>query len=417
MSQSSDVDVVIIGAGAAGLAAGKAARKAGLSFRVIEARDRIGGRTVTDSRFGAPVDGGATFIHFSDKNPWTGIAADLGIATEAGNWRRGGYRAYADGVLEPEDVELARRQGRNRMWERADEVDFDHDLSFAALVEGADDGVRQAAHAMARGAVGEEPDRISVADYLRLYEGGNLIVPAGYGTLVQRYGSDVPVALGVRATAIDWSGKGVAVTTTAGTLRAAAAVVTVPLGVLKAGSLRFTPGLPREMTSALDGLGMGALSKMILSFEGTRLGATPDMHLVEVAGRNPGMSFEMWPFGQNVVVAWYGADYAREINRLGEDEALRHMLDRLVRIVGPEARAAYRGGVRYGWSADPFSVGSYSYARPGQARARDVLRRPIGERIWLAGEAMAGKASMTVAGAHQTGEQAVAAIAAKLRRR
>jgi len=369
---------------------------------------------VTDTGFGVPVDGGATFIHYSDKNPWTAIAAELGVATDHGNWRRGGYRAYRDGVAEPEDVELARRQGRNQLWELTDSIDFDHDLSFAALVAKAPAGVQQAAYSMSRGAIGEEPERVSVADYIRLYDGGNLVVPQGYGTLVARFGEGVPVKLGVAATAIDWSGQGVKVATSSGEIRARAAIITVPLGVLKAERIGFTPALPREMLTALDGLAMGALSKMILKFEGTRLDATPDMHLIETGGAEPGMSFEMWPFGQDVVVAWYGADYARRINDLPEEEAVRHMLARLVRIVGRDAEKAFRGGRRYGWSADPFSIGSYSYARPGQGRARDILRMPVGNRLWFAGEAMAGRASMTVGGAHQTGQHAVEMIAARL---
>ena len=104
-----------------------------------------------------------------------------------------------------------------------------------------------------------------------------------------------------------------------------------------------------------------------------------------------------------------------QINLLNEQDAIRHMLERLVKIVGPEANRAFRGGVRFGWSADPFALGGYSYAVPGQARARDALRRPVGERLWFAGEACAGKASMTVAGAHETGAHAAQAIAAKLR--
>jgi NADPH-dependent 2,4-dienoyl-CoA reductase/sulfur reductase-like enzyme len=75
LAADADPDVVIVGAGAAGLSAAHAARAAGLRFVVVEARSRIGGRTVTDIRLGAPFDGGATFIHFADKNPWTGIAA------------------------------------------------------------------------------------------------------------------------------------------------------------------------------------------------------------------------------------------------------------------------------------------------------------------------------------------------------
>lgn len=414
VAQSSDVDVAIIGAGAAGLAAAHTATARGLTYTMIEARNRIGGRTVTDSSLGAPVDGGATFIHFSDKNPWTKIAGDLGIEARVGNWRSGGFRAYTNGRPVPDDEEIARRQGRNKMWELAENIDYDNDLSFAKLVEAAPKPVMQAAYSMSRGAVGEEPDRVSVADYIRLYDGSNLIVPSGYGTLVARYGAGLPVSLETVATAIDWSGQGVRITTNRGEIRAKTCVITVPLGVLKAEKIKFTPALPRDTLTALDGLKMGALSKIALRFEGARFDVPTGMHLVETGDDAPGMSFEMWPFGSDIAVCWYGADYARRINEMPSDEAIRHMLDRLVRIVGPEANKAFRGGVRYGWSSDPFSVGSYSYAVPGKARARDALRRPVGDRLWIVGEAVGGKASMTVAGAHQTGEHAIEAIATKL---
>lgn len=416
VGQNSDVDVVIIGAGAAGLAAARTAKASGLSFVVIEARQRIGGRTVTDTSLGVPFDGGATFIHFSDKNPWTQIAADLGVATQAGNWRSGGFREFSDGKP-VENAGFGQRSGRGAVWELAEDVDYSNDVSFADLVAKAPPDVAAAAHSMTRGAVGEEPDRVSVADYIRLYDGSNLVIPSGYGALVARYGADVPVRLGVAAKAIDWSGRGVRVTTDQGEIRAQTAVITLPLGVLKAEGVKFTPKLPKETQSALDGLAMGALSKLALKFEGDRFGAKPDMHFVELRGANPGMSFEMWPFNSDIVVCWFGADYAREINRLGEDGAVRHMLDRFVKIVGEDARKAFRGGRHFGWSADPFALGGYSYAKPGQARARDVLRKPIGDRMWFAGEMCAGKASMTVAGAQQTGEQAVHSIAAKLKGR
>lgn len=411
-----DLDVVIIGAGAAGLSAAHAARAAGLRFSVVEARSRIGGRTVTDTRLGAPFDGGATFIHFSDKNPWTGIAAQLGIETVAGGWRRGGFREFRDGQQLAAHVGDGLRQARNKLWELAEDIDFDHDLSFAQLVDKAADDTRAAAYSMSRGAVGEEPERVSVADYLRLYEGSDHIVPSGYGALVAAYGRDIPVSLNTVVEAIDWSGQGVALTTNRGSICAKTAVITVPLGVLKAERIRFSPALPNDTLRALDGLAMGALSKIALRFAGTRFGAPQDMFFVDLPGRLPGMSFELWPFGSDLVVCWFGADYARGINALGEEGATRHMLDRFAALVGSDAHKAFAGAVHYGWSADPHALGSYSYARPGQARARDLLRRPVGNRLWFAGEACAGKASMTVAGAHETGEHAIKSIASMLRR-
>ena len=76
---SPDVDIVVIGAGAAGLAAAKQIRAAGQSFVVLEARARIGGRALTDASLGAPFDAGAQFIHWAERNPWRRIAADLGV--------------------------------------------------------------------------------------------------------------------------------------------------------------------------------------------------------------------------------------------------------------------------------------------------------------------------------------------------
>lgn len=416
-AMSAEVDIAIIGAGAAGLTAAKTAQGLGLTFVLIEARDRIGGRTVTDTSFGQPFDGGASFIHFSDKNPWTKIAEDLGIETTFGGWRGAGFREYRDGVELAPGAPGSAFAGRGRLWDFAEDIDEDRDLSFAQMVEKAPPEVAAAGHSLARGAVGEEPERVSVADYARLYEGGNRVVPSGHGTLVARFGESVPVRLGVQATAIDWRGPGVVVKTAAGDIKAKKAVITVPIGVLKAEKIRFTPPLPNAHARALDGLGMGALSKIGLKFEGDRFGTAPGMFFSEVRGERPGLSFEMFPWDRDHVVVWYGADYAREINRMSDEAAADHMLERLARIVGGNARKAFRAARRYGWSEDPFALGSYSYAKPGQARARDVLRRPISDRIWLAGEAMAGKASMTVGGAHQTGEQAVQSIAAKLRGR
>lgn len=416
LAADADPDVVIVGAGAAGLSAAHAARAAGLRFVVVEARSRIGGRTVTDTRLGAPFDGGATFIHFSDKNPWTGIAERLGVETQEGGWRRGGYREFRDGQQLAAHAGDGLRQGRNKLWELAEDIDFTNDQSFARLVEQAPEEVRAAAYSMSRGAVGEEPDRVSVADYIRLYEGSNRIVPTGYGALVAAYGQDVPVALETVVSAIDWSGKGVRLATNKGEIRAKTAVITVPLGVLKAERIRFTPALPTETQRALDGLAMGALSKIALRFRDARFDAPPNMFFVDLPGRLPGMSFELWPFGSDLVVCWFGADYARQINALGEQGAVAHMLDRFAALVGEDARKAYAGGVHYGWSEEPFALGSYSYAKPGQARARDTLRRPVGNRLWFAGEACAGKASMTVGGAHETGEHAVKSIASMLRR-
>jgi monoamine oxidase len=416
LSQSADYDVAIVGAGAAGLSAARLCQKKGLSFVVLEAQNRIGGRTVTDTSLGAAFDGGATFIHFSEKNPWTKFAEELGVEAKFGSWRSGGYRAFSDGVPISDDVETARRQGRSKLWELMNDIDESNDLSFEALAKNASPEAAVAARSMMRGAVGEEPDRVSVADYGRLYDGSNLVVPSGYGTLVEKFGADIPVKLSTPVTAIDWSKTAyVSLTTPAGVVRAQKVVVTVPISVLQAEKIKFAPRLPDETIRALNGMKMGALSKLAMKFEGDRFGAPTDMHFVETGDNAPQMSFELWPYDRDIVICWFGADYARQINAQGEQAALQHMLDRFVKIVGADARKSFRGGKHFGWSADPWALGSYSYAVPGRARARDELRRPVANRIWFAGEATAGRASMTVGGATLSAETAVETIYARLK--
>ncbi|MBV9077485.1 MAG: FAD-dependent oxidoreductase, partial [Methylobacteriaceae bacterium] len=241
---SADPDILVVGAGAAGLAAARRLLALGRSVTVVEARDRLGGRVHTDDRLGIAFDAGAQYIHWAERNPWREIASELGVATrpeDAG----GSLGVYANGVVLPE----AERGRRRRAFGRVDDVVAEaakQDRSIAAAVaEGGPDLVA-AASGLTRLTLGEEPDRVSCADYDQLWSGDDLIVTEGYGRLVTRFGAGLPVRLGVPVSRIDWSGDGIAAETPAGTIRARAALVTVPVGVLQEGGIRFAPDLPAE---------------------------------------------------------------------------------------------------------------------------------------------------------------------------
>lgn len=411
---AADVDVVVVGAGAAGIFAARELIRLGRSVQVVEARERAGGRLHTDRSLGAPFDAGAAFIHFSDKNPWTGLAAELGVTAEPGSWS-GWSRLYVDG--RPLDAEAqARRTAANReISELIDERDVDDaDLSFAAAIARASPEARAIAAQRAQMAMGDEPERVSVAEWQALWGGGNLVVPEGYGALAERAAQGLPLRLSTPVTAIRWDGPGVRVETASGTISARAAIVTVPVGVLQKGGVAFTPRLPGPIQRALDGLTMGALSKIALKIDPERFRGDGQGGFSDTTAGSA-MSVQILPFGRPLILCHIGGDAARTLNEAGEAAAVDHATKRVAAVLGGEFGRAVTGGRLAGWWSDPLARGSYSLARPGHFALRDQLSKPVGGRIWFAGEANAGPASVTAGGAALAGLAAAREISQRVK--
>ncbi|MDB5569759.1 MAG: hypothetical protein JWN93_942 [Hyphomicrobiales bacterium] len=415
--RAADCDVVVIGAGAAGVAAARELRGLGKSCIVLEARDRVGGRTFTDRSLGQPWDAGALYIHWAENNPWTELAKAYGVETVDSDTLKTGSRFIDRGDGAP--VERPRGGGGGRGGFAAVQALFDTeladvpDVSFMDRVGGADAEGAGAVMSIARMALGDEPERISALDYARLWSGDDLLLPQGYGSLVEKAAEGLDIRLGAPVSLIDWSGPGVRVTTPAGALTARAAIVTIPVGALKAGGVRFTPELPQATRDGLAGLGMGALSKIAMRFNGERFGMTPGMDLWERLGPRASFNFECWQWDRDLVIAYFGGDHARDVVAQGEQGAVALALEEFSRIVGGGAQKAFVAGRLAGWSADPWAMGCYSHALPGCANARALLAQPVGERIWFAGEATAGSgpgenfgAAMTAGGAYLAGRAA-----------
>ena len=408
-----DTDVVIVGAGPAGLGAAQACARTGKRFVMLEARDRIGGRVFTDMSLGAPYDAGAFYIHWAERNPWRTIASELGVSVrDESAIPSGAWLNFENGV--PVERSSRRRQFAELSRRFDTEQGAVPDVSFAQRVADTPE-LLPGARGLARMAVGDEPERISALDYARLWDGDDLIVPEGYGALAQRFGAAFPVKLSTPVTHIRWDEQGVVVDSAAGRLTARAVVVTVPVGVLAAGAIRFTPELPALTQEGLGGLSMGALTKIGLRFDGSRFGLPVNSNLWDEIPGAGGINFECWAFDRNLIVALFGGDFARDVLAKGEGPAVETMLDRLTAMLGPQVRAAFKGASVNGWATDPFSMGCYSHALPGQAGARAKLAQPGGERIWFAGEATAvgdGEfgAAMTAGGAFLAGEAAARAV-------
>lgn len=394
-----DVDVAIIGAGAAGLVAAHRAREMGLSARIFEARTRVGGRVHTDKSLGPAFDAGAFYIHFSERNPWREIAGGLNVPCIDDGPLSGGFEVFRNGKPLPLEERGRRRGAFGRLSAAIDQGSAGDDLSFAEAARRHAPELLESAGGMTLLSLGEEPDRVSIRDYQRLDSGDDLVVPSGYGALLEQYAQPLEIELGTKVTAIDWSGPFVRLETPNGRIAAKHVVITVSVGVLQSGAIRFTPALPARHANAIGGLGMGALTKVALRFEGTRFGLSPWTQFFDQGVRGDLINFEFWPFERDLVLAFFGGDFARELAKAGEGEAVRVILARLVAILGEDTQKAFRSGRLAGWSADPFALGGYSIAKPGHAGAREILAEPIAARLFFAGEASAGIASMTAGGA------------------
>ena len=407
-----DVDVVIVGAGCAGLAAAKRLRAAGVSFRVLEAMDRIGGRAwTTTTDFGVPFDIGCAWLHAADRNPFFPEAKDAGWTLQHHDM---GLDHLWFGARRATDAEMAAEKRAEAELHACIARHKGSSDRLSSLVE-ACHGLRVSATFAGPMDFGADDDEISVTDYRSAAElNPNYFTREGFGALIHRWGADVPVTLSTPVKRIRWDGPGVAVDTAQGTIRARAVIVTVSTGVLAFEEVAFTPALPEAYQEAIFDLPMGLLTKIPLQVQGTRLGLKPfDDVLIERHARHD-LYFLAFPFDLDMMVGFVGGDFAWEMEAAGRAAAVDFVTDRLVDCLGADARKAVTHGTMTNWSAERYARGGYAAARPGKAHAREVLKDPVGDRIWFAGEALAGGLKQTAGGARLSGEAAAGQIALRL---
>ena len=416
-----ETDIVIIGAGLAGLGAAAAVRAGGKRAVVLEASERVGGRAWTDypaSLGGVWFDMGAVWFHDAEHNPLVPIAraagdlllrsdeirqertfigdrwaSDAELAAYADAWPR--YEAMADAIVAAEGdaalAEVARRLP---------------DDPWAATIEAWEGSVICAVDA----------DQFSTRDWRRNALGGSNLVPdGGIGTFVERrlkHGLDI--RLNTPVTRVRWNGPAgrVTVETARGTITAGACIVTVSTGVLAAGGLLFDPVLPVRISEAVQALPMGLAMKVALRATGPdRLDLPLHCSLDRILARagDPLMPFQCWPFGRDYVQGWIGGSVAWELARQGEAAAVDFALEYLREAFGGGVDRLFAGGgsLVSRWDADPWVRGAYCYAVPGAALARDALAEPVSDgHLMFAGEACHVGFAGTLAGAWISGQSA-----------
>jgi monoamine oxidase len=407
--------IAIIGAGMAGLAAARELHAAGVAVEIFEATDRIGGRAHDLAPHGVvPLQLGPEFVHGRPESTLDLLrAARLPMIeiTDTHHQPRHGQLARIDDIWERfgDLLKPAARQRHDesaRSYLERQHMSADDRRMFAMLVEGfyaapLDDISIKSIADDASGAAGEEATQARVR--------------GGYGSLVAWLAEElhgVQIRHGHVVRVIDWTGPVVRID---GDFIAEQAIVTVPVGVLR--DIAFTPGLG-DHEAALDKLAMGPVVKLLVCF---REPVWP-RELEFVHGGEAGFP-TYWlrsAFDSHVLTAWAGGPHARALAGCAAEQLVDRVLDGFARLVGTPAaqlRDAVRDHHHHDWLADPFARGAYSYTRVGGGEAAQQLARPLGDRIWLAGEATDAAYEGTVAGAIASGQRAARQILALRGRR
>ena len=394
-----DANVVVIGAGAAGVAAARRLVDAQIRVVVIEARDRVGGRGWTRNIGGFPLDLGCGWLHSADKNEWSRVAQSLGFEIDPTPppW---GQRALEAGFAAGDQAEFWAARGR--FYKRLE----------AAAASGVDRPASELLEpgerwnflldALSTYINGVELDRLSVIDFERYHDTGtNWRVVKGYGTLMAAHSAGLDIHLNCPATLIDHSATRLRIETPQGTISADAAVIAVPSNIIASETLRFSPRLPGKREAA-DALPLGLADKLFLAIDDPDV-FPAETRLVGATDRTATGTYHLRPFGRPVIEGYFGGRLARELEAEGEEGFARFAIDQIAERLGNDVRKHLRLIAASRWAHDPFARGSYSYARVGHADTRAVLAAAVSERLFFAGEACSRHDFSTAHGAYRTG--------------
>jgi monoamine oxidase len=399
----SEVDVAIVGAGAAGLGAARALENTGLSTLVLEARDRVGGRGYTIMAApGITFDVGCGWLHSADKNSFVNIARQLNFEIDK---TRPPWREQSFDAVFPRNERADFIRAIDEFYSRAEKAARTGRDSAGSLYLEPGNRWNPMIDAISTYINGCELDQVSVLD-MEAYEDTeiNWRVRRGYGALISAYGSPCPLALNTEVTAIDHSGRRIRIETSQGTLSARKAIVAVPTNLIAEEAVRFLPALSDKLDAA-RGLPLGLADKVMLALDQPET-LPSDGNLRGPTMRTEMGSFHLRPFGQPCVEGFFGGRYAQQLEDAGDGAMAAQAIDEVVSLLGSDFRARLKPLAQSRWAHDPFARGSYSHALPGHAGDRAVLAAPVDGRLFFAGEATSPNFFSTAHGARDSGERA-----------
>jgi len=383
------VDVVVVGAGVAGLTAAGVLARAGLEVEIVEARDRVGGRVLTDRRWGVPIELGATWIHGRKGNPIFVRARRNGL-----DLRRSRSELVASGgrPWSGEELRSLERDFRRvwQHWEGSKRPGPDRSL-WDALPPGR---IEPALEARLRDVAldyGTDLDELGLEAWEEdgIYAGGDFWVMPGMDRVIELLvDPEVPVQHGAAVRAITTRPDGVVVQTDEATREARAAICTVPLGVLQAGAIRFAPELPDSLVHAIGALGAGRAWTVAMRLTEPVLTEPVDF-VTDLGPDAPWPDDVYWPEPareQPVLVGMTVGRVALAMQEAGPEAAAERIRQTVERVTGRPAPPV-TDVVVSSWSRDPHALGTWSHNPVGAPHeVRRAFASPELAPLFFAGE-------------------------------
>lgn len=424
--------VVVIGAGISGLTAARKLVDSGLfEVKILEARDRIGGRIWTErsNAFGCPIDLGASWIHGNKKNPLYDLARAENIKLVETEDKSRPQTFYSDGRA----VSLEERnhfdaiynslcdkafEKRKSLIEKGDisvAVAFDAVIKDAKLSHSDEVAARHLISSEIENEYATTADTISFEnwDTESLFHGDDLLLPGGYDQLLKPLAKGLDIQFHSPVAEIAHSRDGVNILTSNGTrFQFDHAIITLPLGVLKSGKVKFQPALPKAKSDAINGLKMGTFDKLYLKFPERFW--PENVAWIEYMGENP----RQWPMFLNlwklhkmpILVAFNIGEFADALESKTDSQIAEEAMIVLRKMYGEKvpAATAYKSTR---WSDDPYALGSYSYVPVGKSpELFDELQAPVASKLFFAGEATSSEFYSAADAAYLSGLKAADSV-------
>lgn len=405
------VDAVVVGAGAAGIAAGRRLAAAGKRFVVVEAANEVGGRCITDTKtFGVPYDRGAHWIYAADINPLAKLGTQVGFEiypAPPGQRMRIARRYAREGEMEDFLASLVRANTAIADAARKSDV-------ACTQVLPKDLGEWRPTVEFVLGPYGCSKDlsEVSTVDLSRSGErDNNAFCRQGLGTLLAKLAASLPLVSGSPVKAIEWwSRTRIEVETAKGQFRTSAVILTVSTNVLTSGKIKLAPDLPKRHLDAATKLKLGSRDHVALELAGNPLGLRSDELVFEKAESRQTAAIFGNMSGSTICVIDIGGNFGRDLSTKGEAAMIDFAINWLGGLYGTDIKSAVKRRHATRWNSEPWVLGAISAAAPGAQSSRKILAEPLGNRIFLAGEAAHETLWGTVNGAWESGERAADAV-------
>jgi len=409
-NDNNDYDVVVIGAGAAGLSATKTLIENGRKVLCIESSSVIGGRAITDnSLFNEPYDLGALWIENGEFNPFKKYGED------------NGYNLYKERAEEYYEVYIKNKIAKDEddLWKIYDgaeaeiAINAEKDIApFDVAPDKKESWFNTSHMIIGPWEMGKNFTNYSCQDYMYDYgveEGSTWHCKEGFGTLVNQYFKGVPVSLNTKVLEIDWSGKKVLIKTNKGSIKSNKCIITVSNGVLSSGGLKFSPSLDVDKETSFSQISMGHYNRIAFKFKKLFKDYEEDNYVYyKINNDDPkepkGVGITINPSKSNLCICDVGGNFGKELANSGKEAAIDFAFNELKKIFGNRIEKDLIGSHFADWTNNSNILGGWASAEPGYFKYREILRQPVADKIYFAGEACA-KEWGTVAGAYKNGAE------------